>query len=143
MISRADADDLLDALLTYLRDRGLITPWLKSRIKLVRSQRATEQNQASPRQFCFVVIGQHDIHFAAALLKLPTPFIVGIQLHEIAHMVIEEKGDPELGVDEWVIEQVPEAGYHYRNVSYGKRRARSLECVSGEFCDLILATAEF
>lgn len=138
MISRHDADEVLDALLEYLRDEGLITTWLKAHVALVRSKKANEQNKASARQFCFVVIGQHDIHYADALLKLPMNFFVGILLHEIAHMVVREGRDPELDVDEWVIENVPDSGYEYRDVAYGHRRAANLECVSEKFVNMIL-----
>lgn len=142
MLSRADLDDLLAALLVYLRDRGLVTPWLKSKIKLVRSKKAEVNNKASPRAFCFVIIGEYNIHFSEALLKLPIHFVVGILLHEVAHMVVREGRDPELDVDEWVLDYVPEAEYTYQNVTYGRRQAHNLERVSVEFCDLVLSTAE-
>lgn len=135
MISRHDADDILHCLLFYLCDQGLISTWLKSQVRLVRSKRANDQNREKARQFCFVVIGQHEINFADALLKLPEEFIVGILLHEIAHMVIREGRDPELDVDEWVIEHVPEAGYHYADARYSKRVAKNLECVSEAFIE--------
>lgn len=138
MISRHDADDILLALLTHLRDRGLVTNWLRSKVRLVRSKKANDQNKASARQFCFVFLGEHKIHFSDALLKLPEEFIVGILLHEIAHMVVKEGRDPELDVDEWVVEHVPEAHYHYADARYGKRVAKNLECVGREFFDLIL-----
>lgn len=133
MISRHDADDILHALLAYLRDRGLISTWLKNKVRLVRSKKANEQNHAAARQFCFIIIGEHEIHYADALLKLPMNFLVGILLHEITHMVVKEGRDPELDVDEWVFEKVPEAGYDYRDCRYGKRVAKNLECVSETF----------
>ncbi len=133
----------LNPLLEYLRDRGLITTWMKSKIKTTHSRKADENHVKSPRSFCFVIIGEHNIHYASMLKGLPDPFIVGILLHEIAHMIIaEEQGDPELGVDEWVLENVPEAGYTYKNIRYidfndKPRTAKNLECVSKTFLTLI------
>ncbi len=135
MISRHDADDILHALLTYLRDQGLVTNWLRSKIRLVRSKKANDQNKEKARQFCFVFPGEYNINYADALLKLPMSFLVGILLHEIAHMVIREGRDPELDVDEWVLDKVPEAGYDYRDCHYGKRVAKNLECVTEAFIE--------
>ncbi len=132
----------LKPLLAHLNARGLLTHWMKSKIRTVHSRRADGNNEASARAFCFVVIGEFVIHYASALKALPDEFIVGILLHEVVHMLIEEKGDPELGVDEWVLEHVPEAGYCYKTAKYedfdGARRiAKNIECVSKKFLDLI------
>ncbi len=137
-MSRTDAEEILSSLTTYLRDQGLITNWLRSKIRLHRSRLANTNNQKSARSFCFVIIGEFEIHYADALLELPLPFMVGILLHEIAHMVIKEDGgDPELGVDEWIIDNVPEAGYRYADAKYGRRTARNLERVSESFLNII------
>lgn len=133
----------LNPLLAYLLDRGLISTWMKSKIKTSHSRKADENHIKSARSFCFVVLGEYIIHYASALKSLPDDFIVGILLHEIAHMIIEEDGgDPELGVDEWVLENVPEAGYVYNNVRYvdftnKPRTAKNLECVSEKFLKMI------
>lgn len=138
MFSRQDTEEILCALLGYLLNRRLISTWLKNKIELVRSKKANEQNKLAARQFCFVILGEHEIHYADALLKLPVEFIVGILLHEVAHMVVKEGRDPELDVDEWVLEKVPEAQYHYATARYGKRTAASIERVSGSFTETIL-----
>lgn len=133
----------LAPLLKYLNGRGLVSTWMKSRIKTSHSRKADENHDKSPRSFCFVIIGEHKIHYASALRGLPDVFVVGILLHEIAHMIIEEDGgDPELGVDEWMLENVPEAGYVYNNVRYidftdKPTTAKNLECVSEKFLKLI------
>ncbi len=138
-MTKADLQDALSGLVDHLRYRGLVTNWLKSKIRLRRSQRANANNKKSPRSFCHVIIGEFNIHYADALLDLPLEFVVGILLHEIAHMIIEEDGgDPELGVDEWVLENVPEAGYSYRDAKYGRRVAKNLECVSLLFVGEVL-----
>lgn len=133
----------LDPLLSYLSDQDLITNWMKAHITVSHSRMADANNERSARSFCFVVIGEHKINCATAISALPPEFIIGILLHEIAHMVIEEDGgDPELGVDEWVLENVTDSGYKYENVSYiGRtdkaRTAKSLERVSNKFLTLI------
>ncbi len=132
-------DYYLKPLLAYLEREGNISTWMKSQIRTIHSRKADANNAKSPRSFCFVIIGEHAIHCADAIKNLPDKFIVGILLHEIAHMIIEEDGgDPELGVDEWVLENVPDSGYEYKNVTYTdpddrRRAAKNLECVSEEF----------
>lgn len=133
----------LKPLLAYMVDKEHITPWLRSRIRAAHSRKADENHDKSARSFCFVIIGDdHVIHYASSLVALPVKFVIGILLHEIAHMVIEEDGDPELGVDEWVLENVPDSGYEYKNIRYedfdGKTKtAKNLECVSEKFLKLI------
>ncbi len=133
----------LAPLMDYLVDQMLLTNWMKAHIKTSHSRKADAHHEDSARSFCFVILGERVIHYASAIKCLPDKFIVGILLHEIVHMIIEEKpGDPELGVDEWVIENLPEAGYEYKSVRYidftGKARtAKDLECVSEKFLKTI------
>ncbi len=140
MSEHAELSEMLAAITTYLCDRGLLSHWMKSKIRLSRSRKASSNNEASPRSFCFVILGEHKIHYADALYALPDTAICGILLHEVAHMLIDENGgDPELGVDEWVLENVPEAGYGYMDTTYadpetGRRRtAKAIESVSRKF----------
>ncbi len=139
MKSKLLYDQYLRPLLVYLEEQGLITTWMKSQIRTLHSRKADKNNADSARSFCFVIIGEHVIHCAGSIENLQDKFIIGILLHEIAHMIIEEgRGDPELDVDEWVIENVPEAGYRYENTRYTdfnnkKRSAKNLECVTERF----------
>ncbi len=143
MSSQFINNNYLKPLLSYLCKKKHISVWMKSKIKASHSFKADLDHEKSARSFCFVIIGERIIHYASTIKSLPETFIVGILLHEIAHMIIEEKnGDPELGVDEWVINNVPEADYKYKNIRYidftGKpRTAKNLECVSEEFLGLI------
>lgn len=133
----------LKPLLSYLRRQGHISQYMAAKIKSTHSFEADLNHEVrgdkGARSFCFVVIGERTINYASTIKSLPDRFIVGILLHEIAHMIIEnEKGDPELGVDEWVIANVPESDYEYKNVRYidftqKPRTAKNLECVSEKF----------
>ncbi len=132
----------LKPLLEYLCSRELCSVWMKSKIKTSHSAKADLNHKASPRSFCFI-LGERTIHYASSIKALPDVFIVGILLHEIAHQIIEEDGgDPELGVDEWILENVPESGYAYANVRYidfdqKARTAKNLERVSGSFLNKV------
>lgn len=129
-------DNYLRPLLKYLEQQGLISTWMKSQIRAVNSRKADANHKKSARSFCFVIIGEHVIYCASALTDLPDEYLVGILLHEVAHMIIEEDGgDPELGVDEWILENVPEAKYQYADLHYADKRRKSnnLERVSEKF----------
>lgn len=133
----------LKPLLKYLCDNGHITIWMKSQIKTSHSRKADKSHDKSARSFCFVILGERIIHYASSITALPPKAVTGILLHEIAHMIIEENGgDPELGVDEWVLDNVPESGYEYLDVKYedfdGERKiAKNIECVSNKFLKTI------
>lgn len=148
MGSQIISNQYLKPLLAYLKKKGHISRGMRSEIKVEHSFEADFKNERSrspakeeeaARSFCFVILGERTIYYASALKALPESFITGILLHEIAHMIVEnERGDPELTVDEWVIANVPEAGYAYKNVRYidftGKpRTAKNLECVTEDF----------
>lgn len=133
----------LDPLVDYLVESGKIPDRVDpEKIRISHSPRADRNNSKSDRSFCFVFLGERAIHCAKAIELLPDEFIVGILLHEIAHMIVEkQKGDPELLVDEWVTENIPESGYHYSDVKYfdydGERNAKNLECVTKQFLKTI------
>jgi hypothetical protein len=125
-------EDWLRLLKRYLKSKGFPL----NRVSLTHSRKADQRNKKSPRGFCHVVIGRPTIHCAEALETLPDEFIVGILLHELAHMLVKESDDPELDVDEFVLENCPESGYHYADVKYAApqwRVAKNLECVSKAF----------
>ncbi len=133
-----------DSLLAHLR-QYLAKRKLGGRdVMLTLSEKADENNAKKARSFCHVVLGRKSIYCAAALAALPEEFVVGILLHEVAHTIVNEGEDPELDVDEWVLENVPEAGYRYANVKYvdpitGRTRtAKNLERVSMGFLGKII-----
>ncbi len=111
-------------------------------VKLKHDKVCDQRNQKSPRAFCHVVIGKPEIHCSKAIEYLDSNFIVGILLHELIHMVVTEGDDPELDVDEFVIEHLRDTGYTYMDTKYfdpflGKRKAKSIECVKLSFLETI------
>ena len=125
-------EDWLKLLKRYMKSKGFPL----NRVSLTHSRKADKRNANDPRGFCHVVLGRPTIHCAEALKTLPDQCIVGILLHELAHMIVDEGEDPELDVDEWVLEKCPEAGYHYADIKYASpkfRVAKNLECVTKSF----------
>lgn len=138
------ASEYLRRLLRYLRGRGYAAA-LRG-IKLRHSAALDRRNQTSARAFCHVIVGKPTIHCAKAIEELPPQYILGLLLHEITHVIIgvDEVGDPELQVDEFILNQWPETDYEYSDVMYldrnGKRRmAKNLERVSVRFMEDILS----
>ncbi len=135
----------LEPLLSYLMRHGHLSQSMRFEIRAVHSAKADEHHRKNRRSFCHVILGERAIRYASSIKALPETFIVGILLHEIVHMIIEnEKGDPELGVDQWIIDNIPEARYDYKNVRYidfdGQARvAHNLECVADKFLSRIEA----
>lgn len=132
-----------DALALYLFRRGFNT----DPITIKDSETAVVRNKKDARSFCHVVIGRPTIYAALSEMEaLPDEFICGLLLHEMAHILInEDGGDPELGVDEWILSNVPAAGYRYGNVKYysigrnrKQREARNVEKVSKKFLRTII-----
>jgi hypothetical protein len=125
----------------YVRSKGL-KPRGKFGLKQVTvqpSSKADTNNVLSSRSFCHVVIGNPIIYCAKNIDQLKDEFVVGILLHEVAHMLVKEGSDPELDVDEFILENFPESGYCYADTQYGgtrrPRKAKNLECVKTEFLE--------
>ncbi len=134
-----DAEVWLKRLLKELRKRGFGRA-LRN-VNIFWSYVCDMRNKKDPRAFCHVVLGNPKIRCARALDLLPDVAIAGILLHELAHMIVEHKpGDPELNVDDFVLEVIPDAGYHYGECEYvdGRRRkAKNIEMVSKKFLEKI------
>ena len=152
-LTRTQAD--LDNLVAYLIARGHSTD-LRG-IRVSHDPVIDQVNAHNGRSFARVKEGDRQrIHVSKWIEDLPRTFRVGILLHELAHLAIPAMGqsedDDEIKVDSWIIENLPEAGYHYEDVYYsdrglgtdGKypltpndpghaRLARNVQCVSAEF----------
>lgn len=142
MSSLPRANLWLKLLLRELRRRGL-TSAVRG-IKLRASKVVSARNAKSPRAFCQVTVGSSVIECAPEIEALPQAFIVGILLHEVAHIILEsEPGDPELNVDEFVLDQVEDSGYAYRDAEYVTvtdeqprwRKAKNIEWVRESFLE--------
>ena len=112
-------------------------------IKVIHDPKCDRQNRASARAFCFVEDGSPVIHCAANIESLPCHVIVGLLLHEVGHMIVRSRQDPEVGDDEFIVDNVPEAHYRYlARVPYiavggtgpsRKRIAKNIQAVSPSF----------
>lgn len=110
------------------------------RVTLRHSKALDARNKRSPRSFCQVECGSNLIHCSAAIEELESTEIVGLLLHEIAHIKTgcDQKPDDEVVADEWIVKRVPKAGYAYLgSVKYGKRMAHELETVSAKFVEML------
>lgn len=138
--------------------------WLKALAKYVRasldhraakairhvtckhSNKAEVNNQRSARSFCYVHLDADPVvYYAEALELLDVEYIVGILLHELAHLIVKSGTvDDEVDADQWVIEAFPEAKYGYDDAVYTSpwthrwRTAKNLQCVSREFIRRLL-----
>lgn len=130
---------ILSALSSYLYRQKLLK---KGPVRIGMSHAADVRNSEDARSFCHVKEGSRKINCTHAIELLPDEFVAGILLHELAHIILNdmERGDPELQADEWILENVPESGYKYKDVSYWDetwRDAEVVECVSKKFLKTI------
>jgi hypothetical protein len=96
-------------------------------------------NRDNPRSFCAVAPKETVIHCSRYIERLPEDARAGVLLHEIAHIAANAFGEDECEVDAdvWVMEEVPEANYHYGDVRFVRNNesvvARNLQMVCNEF----------
>lgn len=139
---KRDVSIWLKALVTYMcksldvpNARMLRKVWMK------HSTKAEINNQRSSRSFCYVYgDGEPVVHYAEALTRLNTENVVGILIHELAHLIVQSGPvDDEVDADQWILEAFPEAKYRYTDAVYVSpwtermRTARNVQCVSREF----------
>lgn len=110
------------------------------KVRMVNSNRAEQNNQKSARSFCYVNLDGETIYYSEALTYLDLEFIIGILLHELAHLVVKAGPvDDEADADSWILEAFPETRYDYDDTVYTSpwtgrmRTAKNLQCVSREF----------
>jgi hypothetical protein len=74
-----------------------------SGVRLRPDREAERKHERAARYFCFVLPGCSTIRCAEALESIPRPFRLGVLLHEIGHIVLDEFfGDAsEVRVDAW------------------------------------------
>ena len=95
----------------------------------------------NPRFLCAVHSHEWVIRCALAIERVGSQVRVGVLLHEIGHMVLPafNGAKSEVEVDEFVLSEVPEAGYYYGDHQYfnpqheGIVLAKNVEHVSENF----------
>lgn len=131
--------------------------WLQCLVKYLKQLRAVPStfkatlryddyditlHERDPRHFCSVKKGEKVIRCAGALNCLPSENIVGVLLHEIGHLHLQEFGgqESEVRVDAWAT-SVPASGFKYAHtvkyaeVDFEKRVVNNLESVDSDFVD--------
>lgn len=110
------------------------------RVTLRHSKALDARNKRSSRSFCQVECGSSLIHCAEAIEKLESYEIVGLLLHEIAHIATGcDNDDDEVTADQWIADKVTKSGYYYASIVHyesknGRTRvAENLESVSNKF----------
>ncbi len=103
----------------YLIDHHALAPSFMS-LSLEIDPEQDEKNKKDPRAFCYVTPGVLTIFTTLALPALPPEAMMGVMLHEIAHLHLNAfKGDEsEVDVDAFCTCEISESGYHYANVEY-------------------------
>ena len=107
-------------------------------------------NASKPRQFCQVDLSRDEpvIQCAKAIEAVPREVILGLLLHEIAHLLLGETGDKaEVHVDRLLFEFLPEAEYSYTDTYYlvprvGGRMAHNIQTVGAEFAREVFLTSK-
>lgn len=135
----------LEMLLNYLVDEhGQLQP-LKEAVTLKWAREHDRVNETDPRAFCYVEKGSPIIHCALALEAVNPEVRLGILLHEIGHIRLQEfTEEGEVTVDEWC-SSLEEIGYHYRSGDYWHPvsgefvTARNVEHVSLDFVNRLYA----
>ena len=134
-LERANQD--LRNLVAYLQEENTVSTGLDFR--LAHDKHLDKDNLQDPRAFCAVAPKDTIISCTQYIERLPQDARIGVLLHEIAH--IQEQafaGDEcEVDADVWILENVPEANYHYGNVRFIRNSeavtAENLQMVSAEF----------
>lgn len=128
----------LTKLTSYMYSRGVPAKKI-ARVTLRHSVTLDKRNKKDARAFCQVECGSSLVHCSKAIEDLHERFIVGILLHEIAHVVLgcDNEPDDEVAVDEWIIKNFPEAGYAYYDTEYNNREALGVEAASAKFVNKI------
>ncbi len=138
---RRDVDVWLKALVKYVA-KSMSAPHAKMlrRVRMKHSAIAEQNNKKSSRSFCYVNLNGETIYYAESLAYLDTEFIIGILLHELAHLIVKTGPvDDEVDADLWILEAFPMAKYGYEDAVYASaatgrlRTAKNLQCVSREF----------
>ena len=100
-------------------------------------------NIDNPRNFC-AVTPKNIIILCSRFIESPPPEArIGILLHEISHIVANAFGgdESEVDCDVWIKENVPEAGYEYRDIDYKRDgvdvTAKGLQVVSKKFVRML------
>jgi hypothetical protein len=133
------ASATLQRLTQYLvREHKMMPSLLRMQVRW--SPEEDRRNEQDPRGFCHVVNGAWFIYCSQAI-EIITPNVrVGLLLHEIGHLYIPAMSSDksEVDVDEWILNEVAEAGYgylpQYRYTRNGKLvEAHNIQTVSTEF----------
>jgi len=142
MLAQATRD--LKKLSMYLAEREVV-PLSVTRIQLRHDADLDKANRRNPRFLCAVHPHEWLIRCALAIERVNPEVRVGVLLHEIGHMVLPafNGAKSEVEVDEFVISQVPEAGYYYGDHGYYSPQhekdviAKNVEHVSINFLRLV------
>lgn len=108
-------------------------------IRIQHSRYADDMNTKRARSFAYTQKGQTVIYCSAAMECLEPEVRIGILLHECGHIVANAFDEyAEISVDDFCVSLVPEARYHYHDVSYvglsGRiRTAKAIEVVAHKF----------
>jgi hypothetical protein len=146
MLRLPKAQSDLKRLTQYLTDKGF-APSLNL-MKVEHSHEEDARNFDDPRGFCHVTNEAWIIYCAQAIEDVRPEVRIALLLHELFHLYLDAlSGDEsEIDVDSGVLEQVPEAGYHYlsryKYIDTVRKKvvvAKNLQCVSSEFVNGRLA----
>lgn len=113
------------------------------RVHLVLDKGQEALHADDNRAFAHVRKGSRAIYVCADIEVLPENYLVGVLLHELVHLLTQSFGGQtgEVKVDEWIVRELPEAGFGYASLMYndGWRDVpvENLERVSDSFLDLI------
>lgn len=141
-LSRSEQD--FQRLVAYLRHKGTLAP-VFDKLDLYYDPKHDEANASDPRAFCYVRPDRWFVYCSRALEDVAPRVRIGVLLHEIGHLARNAfKGDKsEVDVDTWVLDNVPEAGYHYADHEYYHMwrqeavTAKAVEHVSRAFAGVI------
>lgn len=138
------SQELLAALLFWLRSHGHIRSG-EIDIRLMWTKAQDARNAHDPRSFCFTVPSDDVIRCTRALSALTEPIQLGIMLHEIGHIHLNEFSGPEseAKVDAWCA-GIPEAKFVYLQTTQYVRPdgksvvAKFIESVGVSFAEMLL-----
>jgi hypothetical protein len=134
------ASATLSRLTQYLvREHKMMPSLLRMRVQW--SPEEDRRNAQDPRGFCHVTSGAWFIYCSQQIEAVTPNVRCGLLLHEIGHLYIPAMSSDksEVDVDEWILNEVPEAGYgylpeyRYTRAGGGLVTARNIQSVSTEF----------